>query len=105
VESHGRTFVPILQPVICFSGARRDRLDFDQELRWQYEAVCPLIVGLTLRESPVPAEIFMDLRTVLDAEEYSCIDSCDLSPDGNQRIAARISDGVSAWTGKPMASR
>ena len=105
VESYGGTFVPILQPVIYFSDTRKDHLELDQELRRQYEAVYPLVVELMHREFPALAANFMDLRAALDADEYFYIDWCHLSPDGNQLVAARISDGVNARTGKAMASR
>jgi hypothetical protein len=47
----------------------------------------------------------LDLRNALDRDEYFYIDWCHLSPNGNQLVAARISDGVNARTGKAMASR
>jgi hypothetical protein len=105
VESYGGTFVPILQPVIHFSKTKKDHLKVDMELGRQYEVVYPLIVELMHREFPTLAENFMDLRTALDADEYFYIDWCHLSPNGNQRIAARISEGVHARTGKALASR
>ena len=105
VESYGGTFVPILQPVIYFSDTNKEHLKLSEALSWQYEALYPLIVDMLHREFPQLAGNFMDLRDVLDRDEYFYIDWCHLSPNGNQRIAARISDGVNARTGKAMASR
>lgn len=105
VESYGGTFVPILQPVIYFSDTKKDHLEIDEDLGRQYAAVYPRIVDLMHREFKALAEDFMDLRDALDHDEYFYIDWCHLSPNGNQRIAARISDGVSARTGKAMAAR
>ena len=105
VESYGGTFVPILQPVIYFSDTKKDHLKLDLELGRQYEVVYPLVLELIQREFPTLAENFMDLRNVLDRDEYFYIDWCHLSPNGNRLVAARISDGVNARTGKAMASR
>ena len=104
-ESYGGTFVPILQPVIYFSDTKKDHLKLDLELGRQYEVVYPLVLELIQREFPTLAENFMDLRNVLDRDEYFYIDWCHLSPNGNRLVAARISDGVNARTGKAMASR
>jgi hypothetical protein len=105
VESYGGTFVPILQPVIYFSGTRTDHLKLSESLKWQYETLYPLIVDMLHREFPALAGNFLNLRNALDRDEYFYIDWCHLSPNGNQLVAARISDGVNARTGKAMASR
>ena len=105
VESYGGTFVPILQPVIYFSDTRTDHLKLSESLKWQYETLYPLIVDMLHREFPELAANFLDLRHALDRDEYFYIDWCHLSPNGNQLVAARISDGVNARTGNAMASR
>jgi hypothetical protein len=105
VESYGGTFVPILQPVIYFSDTKTDHLKLSEALKWQYEVLYPLIVDMLHREFPELAGNFLDLRNALDRDEYFYIDWCHLSPNGNQLVAARISDGVNARTGKAMASR
>jgi hypothetical protein len=105
VESYGGTFVPVLQPVIYSSDTRKDHLKVSEALGWQYEILYPLIVGMLHREFPGLAGNFMDLRDVLDRDEYFYIDWCHLSPNGNQLVAARISDGVNARAGKAMVSR
>jgi lysophospholipase L1-like esterase len=105
VESYGGTFVPILQPVIYFSDTRKDHLELSEVLEWQYETLYPLIVDMMDREFPELAANFMDLRGALDRDEYFYIDWCHLSPNGNQVVAARISQGIAARTGKAMAAR
>lgn len=105
VESYGGTFVPILQPVIYFSDTQTEHLKLSEALKWQYETLYPLIVDMIDREFPELADNFLDLRDALDYDEYFYIDWCHLSPNGNQRVAARISDGVNTRTGKAMASR
>lgn len=105
VESYGGTFVPILQPVIYFSETRKEHLELSESLKWQYEVVYPLILEMLERDFPALAESFMDLRDVLDRDEYFYIDWCHLSPNGNQLVAQQISDGVATRTGKALAAR
>jgi hypothetical protein len=105
VESYGGTFVPILQPVIYFSDTRKEHLKLSESLEWQYETLYPLILDMIDREFPQLAENFMDLRNALDRDEYFYIDWCHLSPNGNQLVAERISQGIAARTGKALAAR
>jgi lysophospholipase L1-like esterase len=105
VESYGGTFVPILQPVIYFSDTRKDHLKLSEPLKWQYETLYPLILEMIDREFPELADDFMDLRDALDRDEYFYIDWCHLSPNGNQLVAQRISQGIAARTGKALAAR
>jgi hypothetical protein len=105
VESYGGTFMPILQPVIYLSDTNKDHLKLSEALKWQYDTLYPLIIDLMNREFPQLAGNFLDLRDALDRDEYFYIDWCHLSPNGNQLVAARISDGVNARTGKAMAAR
>ena len=105
VESYGGTFVPILQPVIYFSDTRTEHLKLSESLKWQYETLYPLIIDMIDREFPELAGNFMDLRDALDRDEYFYIDWCHLSPNGNQLVAERISQGVAARTGKALAAR
>ena len=105
VESYGGTFVAILQPVIYFSDTKTDHLKLSEALKWQYETVYPLIIRMMNREFPELADNFMDLRHVLDRDEYFYIDWCHVSPNGNQLIAARISQGIAARTGKAVTAR
>jgi lysophospholipase L1-like esterase len=105
VESYGGTFVPILQPVIYFSDTRTEHLKLSESLKWQYETLYPLIIDMIDREFPELAGNFMDLRDALDRDEYFYIDWCHLSPNGNQLVAQRISQGIAARTGKALAAR
>ena len=105
VESYGGTFVPILQPVIYFSDTRKEHLKLSESLKWQYETLYPMIIDMIDREFPELAGNFMDLRGVLDRDEHFYIDWCHLSPNGNQLVAERISQGVAARTGRAMAAR
>ena len=105
VESYGGTFVPILQPVIYFSDTRKEHLKLSESLKWQYETLYPMIIDMIDREFPALAGNFMDLRGVLDRDEHFYIDWCHLSPNGNQLVAERISQGVAARTGRAMAAR
>jgi lysophospholipase L1-like esterase len=105
VQSYGGTFVPILQPVIYFSDTRKEHLKLSESLKWQYETLYPLILDMIDREFPELAENFMDLRDALDRDEYFYIDWCHLSPNGNQLVAQRISQGIAARTGKALAVR
>ena len=105
VESYGGTFVPILQPVIYASKTRTDHLTVSEALGWQFETVYPLIVDLLHREFPELAGNIMDLRDAVDRDEYIYIDWCHLSPNGNQLVGERISQGVAARTDKALAAR
>ena len=105
VESYGGTFVPILQPVIYFSDTKADHLQLSESLKWQYDTLYPLIIELMKREFPELAGNFMDLQNALDRDEYFYIDWCHLSPNGNQLVAERISQGIAARTGKALAAR
>jgi lysophospholipase L1-like esterase len=105
VESYGGTFVPILQPVIYLSDTKTDHLKLSEALRWQYEMLYPLIIDMIDREFPELTGNFMDLRAALDRDEYFYIDWCHLSPDGNQLVAERISQGIAARTGRALAAR
>lgn len=96
VESYGGTFVAILQPVIYFSETRTEHLELSEGLKWQYETLYPLIIDMMPREFPELVGNFMDLRNVLDSDEYFYIDWCHLSPNGNRRVAERISRGLAA---------
>jgi hypothetical protein len=64
-----------------------------------------LIIDMMNREFPELADNFMDLRGALDRNEYIYIDWCHLSPNGTQIVAARMSEGIAARTGKAMAAR
>jgi hypothetical protein len=102
--NYGGSFVPILQPVIYFSETRVDHLKISESLKWQYEAVYPLIIELMQREFPQLAHYFMDLRTVFDRDDYCYTDRSHRSPNRNQLVAERISQELATRTGKAMAS-
>ena len=104
VESYGGTFVPVLQPVAYSSETRKDHLKLSESLKLQYETLYPLIIDMIDREFPDLAGNFMDLRDAVDRDEYFYIDWCHLSPNGNQLVAERISQGVAARTGKALAA-
>jgi hypothetical protein len=103
VESYGGIFLPILQPVVYFSDTKTDHLTLNEALKSQYQAVYPLIIELMSREFPELIDNFMDLRTVLDRDEYFYIDWCHLSPNANKLVAERISQGIAARTDKVTA--
>jgi lysophospholipase L1-like esterase len=101
VEGYGGTFVAALQPVAYLSHTRLDHLKLEPALGRQYEVVYPLILEL-LAQDPAFAALrssVLDLRTAVDLDRYLYIDWCHLSPEGNQEVAARISEGVAQRLG------
>ncbi len=92
VNSYGGDFIPILQPHAYISKTKLEHLDLSEALGKQYAAVYPKIIELLETEFADLKRDFVDLRTALDTEEYVYIDWCHLSPNGNEMIAARISD-------------
>jgi hypothetical protein len=105
VEGYGGTFVAVLQPVAYFSDTKTDHLELSQDLKLQYQTVYPMIIDTMNRDFPELADNFMDLRHALDRDEYFYIDWCHVSPNGNQLIAAQISEGIAARSSKAMAAR
>jgi hypothetical protein len=91
--------------VIYLSDTKTDHLKLSEALRWRYEMLYPLIIDMIDREFPELTGNFMDLRAALDRDEYFYIDWCHLSPDGNQLVAERISQGIAARTGRALAAR
>jgi hypothetical protein len=101
IEGYGGRFVAVLQPVAYLSRTRLDHLELAQGFGRQYEVVYPVILKL-LREEPGFAPLwanFLDLRDALDRDEYVYIDWCHLSPNGNEIVAARISEAVAQRNG------
>ena len=96
VESYGGTFVAVLQPVIYFSRTRTEHLKLSEALERQYRTLYPLIIDMMPREFPELVGNFMDLRKVLDSDEYIYIDWCHVSPNGNRLVAERINHGIAA---------
>lgn len=92
VEAYGGDFIPILQPHAYISETKLDHLDLDETLGRQYAAVYPKVIELLDKEFADLKPDFVDLRTALDTDDYVYIDWCHLSPNGNEMIAARISD-------------
>jgi lysophospholipase L1-like esterase len=93
-ESHGATFLAVLQPTAYDSKSKLDHLELDPVWGKQYETVYPLIVSLLDNEFSDLKDVFLDLRTALDQDDYMFIDWCHLSPNGNEIIAERIDEAL-----------
>lgn len=100
VEGYGGTFVSILQPHAYVSETKLDHLELDETLGWQYDAVYPVILELLEDEFSGLQDNFVDLRHSLDKEDYFYIDWCHLSPNGNELIAADISEVLQQKMGR-----
>jgi hypothetical protein len=98
VEWHGGRFLGILQPVLYYSGARRDRVppalapavraNSDEH---QYRAVYP-----KLRADIARGGVYHDLVDALDRFDHVYVDWAHLAPEGNRQIAARIAELVAS---------
>lgn len=90
VEGYCGQFVAILQPNAYVGSPRLDHLqkvESDEQLRLQISAVYPVV-----RQEMAARNIGHDFTDAFDGEEYLYIDPAHVSPAGNARIAARLSD-------------
>lgn len=90
VESYGGRFLAVLQPVVYFSRTRTDHIEIEADRAAQYEAVYPIILELLQTEFADLRDSVLDLRAVLDRDDYIYIDFCHVSSRGNDLIAAAI---------------
>jgi len=89
VTSYGGTFHAFLQPVSYQGGARVDRLPVENTIHDQFNAAYPVI-----RAKMKQAGLGEDITSVLDGDDYTYLDFCHLSPNGNQIVAREISRRV-----------
>lgn len=95
VKNNNDIFVAVLQPVAHLSNTPLDHLDkvgmsvkLTEERTKQYEAVYPLIEKYAQN-----ANInFLNLKNILNVEDYVYIDPVHLSPNGNNIIAEAINN-------------
>lgn len=97
VESAGGRFLAILQPVAYLGAPEVRHLDLDEDLGRQFVSVYPHIRSLLPAEFPSLQRNFADFGDVFDGEEPIYIDFCHVSPNGNEIVAARISDVLGRW--------
>jgi len=86
-QKNGDKFIAILQPVAFFGNPNLRHLDFSDsfslDLAQQYQHVYPLIKKY-VKGTKIN---FLDLTNIYDSEEYYYIDSCHVSPKGNDLLA------------------
>ena len=98
-EKHGATFLAILQPTAFDSKSKTTHLHLDEVWARQYATIYPLIIQLLDDDFSDLKEIFLDLSTSLNQDEYIFIDWCHLSPNGNEIIAKRIDEAIRQQSG------
>lgn len=98
-ENHGAEFLAVLQPTAYGSKSKLDHLELDPVWGKQYKAVYPIVVSMLDDEFSDLKDVFLDLRTALDQDDYLFIDWCHLSPNGNEIIARRIGEALGKRSG------
>jgi hypothetical protein len=105
VEGYGGRYLAFLQPVAYLSRTGKDHVNLNPEAARQYQVIYARIPELLEAEFPDLRSNFVNLERALDVDGDVYLDKSDLTPTGNEIVAARVTDAVRERTGLLLTMR